>query len=134
MGRAQRKKARLPPSFYLAQRARLAAEGKTKRKATRPQLYLYFSSSMIGVRSVESPIEPVASSRPFPTEVDSITVDEFPDICVRKLMGYLIGWLYGCVAVRIRIDVFKSISGFMKVRKTGRTKIDFSPSSLTERN
>jgi len=34
MGRAQRKKARLPPSFYLEQRARLVAEGKTKRKAS----------------------------------------------------------------------------------------------------
>ena len=33
MGQARRKKARLPPSFYLAQRARLAAEGKTKGKA-----------------------------------------------------------------------------------------------------
>jgi len=32
MGRAQRKKIKLPPSFYIQQSARLAAEGKTKRK------------------------------------------------------------------------------------------------------
>lgn len=33
MGRAQRKKGRLPPSFYLEQRAQLAAQGKTPPKA-----------------------------------------------------------------------------------------------------
>lgn len=33
MGRAQRKKGRLPPSFYLAERAQLAAQGKTPPKA-----------------------------------------------------------------------------------------------------
>ena len=33
MGRVQRKKGRLPPSFYLEQRAQLAAQGKTPLKA-----------------------------------------------------------------------------------------------------
>ncbi|KAG8531634.1 uncharacterized protein KY384_003265 [Bacidia gigantensis] len=33
MGRAQRKKGRLPPRFYLEQRAQLAAQGKTRPKA-----------------------------------------------------------------------------------------------------
>jgi len=32
MGRAQRKKGRLPPSFYIEQRAQLAAQGKTQPK------------------------------------------------------------------------------------------------------